>query len=66
MRIKKALLELSLDPSKEGKPLRPSDFWSLRIGDYRAIYEIDFEQNQVTVLFVGHRKKVYDDFSKIL
>jgi mRNA-degrading endonuclease RelE of RelBE toxin-antitoxin system len=65
-RIKKALEELTGDPWKVGKPLHPTDFWSPRSGDYRAIYEGDSEQNQVTVLFIGHRKKVYDDFSKIL
>ena len=65
-RIKDALRELSIDPSKAGKQLHPSNFWSLRVGDYRVIYEIDPEQDQVTVLFVGHRKKVYDDFSKML
>jgi len=30
-----------------------------------AIYEIDRGKNQVVVLFVGHREKVYDDFSKM-
>lgn len=66
VRIKKALVELALDPWKTGKPLHPSDFWSIKSGDYRAIYEINSSQNQVTVLFVGHRKRVYDDFSKLL
>ena len=65
-RLKKALRELAADPFKAGKPLHPSDYWSLRSGNYRAIYEINVEQNQVIVLFVGHRKKVYDDFSKLL
>lgn len=65
-KIKKALGELAADPFKAGKQLHPSHFWSLRSGDYRAIYEIRKDQNQVTVLFVGHRKKVYDDFSKLL
>jgi mRNA interferase RelE/StbE len=65
-RMKKALAELAEDPWKLGKPVHPSDFWSIRSGDYRAIYEIDSEQNQVTVLFVGHRRRVYDDFSKLL
>ena len=65
-RLKTALGELAEDPFKAGKPLHPSDYWSVRSGDYRAIYEINSEQNQVTVLFVGHRKKVYDDFSKLL
>jgi mRNA interferase RelE/StbE len=66
VRMKKMLGELASDPRKTGKPLHPSDFWSIRSGDYRAIYEIDLNQNQVTVLFVGHRKRVYDDFSKLL
>jgi len=65
-RIRQALGELAVDPWKTGKPLHPSDFWSVRSGDYRAIYEINTEKNQVIVFFVGHRKKVYDDFSKLL
>ena len=65
-RIKKALEELAEDPFKAGKPKHPSDYWGIRSGDYRAIYEIDPDQNQVTALFVGHRKKVYADFSKLI
>ena len=66
VRIKEALKELCSSPEKGGKQLRLSDFWSLRIGDYRAIYEIDRDKNQVLVLFLGHRKNVYDDFTKML
>jgi len=65
-RMRKALGELEVDPWKAGKPLHPSDFWGLRAGDYRAVYEIDPDQNQVTVLFIGHRKKVYDNLAKML
>ncbi len=65
-RMKQVIGELAVDPRKTGKPLHPSDYWSARSGDYRAIYEINIEKNQVIVLFVGHRKKVYDDFSKLL
>jgi len=64
-RIKEKLRELRDSPERIGKRLRPSDFWSLRVGDYRAIYEINRNKNQVVILFVGHRKKVYDDFSKV-
>lgn len=64
--MKHTLKELAVDPRKTGKPLHPSDFWSVNSGDYRAIYEINTEKNQVIVLFVSHRKKVYDDFSKLL
>jgi mRNA interferase RelE/StbE len=65
-RIKERLSELKNNPESVGKALRPSDFWSLRIGDYRAIYEIDRARKQVTVLHIGHRRKAYDDFSKLL
>ena len=65
-RIKEALKELAGNPEKVGKQLKLSDFWSLRIGDYRAIYEIDKDKNQVVVTFIGHRKNVYDDFTKML
>ena len=65
-RMKKALGEAGVDPWKAGKPLHPSNFWGVRSGDYRAVYEIDPDKNRVVVLFIGHRKKVYDDFSKML
>ena len=65
-RIKERLRELKNSPESIGKALKPSGFWSLRIGDYRAIFEIDRAKKQVIVLFIGHRKKVYDDFSKML
>jgi len=64
-RIKEKLRELRDRPERVGKPLKYSDFWSLRVGDYRAIYEINRDKNQVVALFIGHRKKVYNDFSKM-
>lgn len=65
-RLKEALGNLAVDPWKVGKQLHPSHFWGLRSGDYRAVYEIFTHQNKVVVLFIGHRKNVYDDFSKML
>jgi mRNA interferase RelE/StbE len=65
-RIIESAKQLRENPDKIGKPLKQSDFWSLRIGDYRVIYQIDQNINQVVILFVGHRSKVYDDFSKML
>ena len=64
-RIKEQLRMLKDRPEHVGKQLRFSGFWSLRVGDYRVIYEIDGKKRQVIVLFIGHRKKVYDDFSKL-
>jgi mRNA interferase RelE/StbE len=56
-----------LEESPEvGEQLKPSRFWKIRVGDYRVVYEIDRSSNHVIVLFVGHRKNVYDDFSKLV
>jgi len=64
-RVKEGLKELSSEPTKAGKLLRGSKFWSLRVGDYRAIYEVSDEAERVVVLFIGHRRDVYDDFSRV-
>lgn len=64
-RITARLKELKDEPEKMGKRLKHSNYWSLRIGEYRAIYEINKENKQIIVLFIGHRKNVYDDFTKL-
>jgi len=64
-RIRKKLLVLKSVP-ENGKKLKHSDFWRLRIGDYRVIYEINHNESQIIILFIGHRKDVYDDFSRLL
>ena len=64
-RIIVGLRDLRDNPETVGKIIKSSDFWSLRIGDYRVIYEIDKTEKRV-VLFIGHRKNVYDDFSNLL
>jgi len=58
-------LELLGDRPELGKRLRYSNFWSLRVGDYRVIYEIRRGEKQVIVLSIGHRRRVYEDFSKL-
>ncbi len=56
-----------LEESPEvGEQLRPSRFWRVRVGDYRVIYEIDRTSGRVIVLFVDHRKSLYDEFSRLL
>jgi mRNA interferase RelE/StbE len=61
----KRKMEMLVDHPRSGKRLRYTNFWSLRIGDYRVIYEICWEKRQIIVLFIGHRKNVYEDFSKL-
>ena len=65
-RVKQALRELTVDPYKAGEQLHPAHYLKVKVGDYRAIYEIDNAKKEVIVLFVGHRKNVYGDFSKII
>jgi len=65
-RIKQSLRELEDSPEVKGQRLKGSMFRRLKVGDYRAIYEIDGARKRVIVLFVGHRRDVYDEFSRIL
>jgi mRNA interferase RelE/StbE len=64
-RITNKLKQLKTNPQKAGKPLKHSEYYRIRIGNYRAIYEIDATKKQVIILYIGHRKNVYDDLSKI-
>jgi len=65
-RIKDALKELEDSPETRDQRLQHSRFLRLRIGDYRAIYMVSTEKHEVIVLYIGHRKEVYDDFSRLL
>jgi len=59
-RIKKALVALGDEPRPHGsKKLKDRDGFRIRIGNYRAIYEIDDTKKTVTVLDVGDRKEIY-------
>ncbi len=65
-RIKKTLSQLAGDPYKAGEPLHPSHYRKIKVGDYRVIYEVEGEKMQVIVVFIGHRKNVYDNFANLL
>lgn len=59
-RILDKLTELRDDPDL-GKPLAGvlTGKRSLRIGDYRAVYQIKMNELAVLVIKIGHRKKIY-------
>jgi mRNA interferase RelE/StbE len=65
-RVKEGLQELSAEPKQAGKLLNGSKFWSLRIGDYGVICEVHDELERVVVLFIGHRRDVYEEFSRLI
>ena len=64
--VKQSLRELENSPERKGERLKHSQFWRTRVGDYRAIYEINDEKETVIILFIGHRRDVYDEFSRLL
>lgn len=39
--------------------LTSSPEYRLRVGDYRVIYEFDFQRNEIYVLGVGNRNRIY-------
>lgn len=67
-RIKKAIDRLVLEPVSIGKKLTDplSDYWRLRVGDYRIIYLIKNETVTVTIIYAGHRKEVYTKLKRFL
>ena len=66
VRITERLRELQESPQEKGERLMHSPFWKLRVEDYRVIYEIDRSERRVVVLFIGHRRNVYDEFSRLM
>ena len=58
--IAKAILRLSENPRAGNvRPMVGVKSWRLRVGDYRAIYDILDEKLIVLVIRVRHRKDVY-------
>lgn len=52
---------LARDPRRVGKPLRGEfeGLWSARRGDYRVLYLIDEQREQIVVTRVAHRAHAY-------
>lgn len=59
-RIRPRLLALAQDPRPRGSiKIGQPERRRLRIGDYRAFYDVDDGAQHVMVVRVGHRKDVY-------
>ena len=59
-RIRDAIRGLADNPRPVGsRKLTGRNGWRLRVGDYRVIYEIDDPARIVLILYVGHRRDVY-------
>ncbi len=62
-RIRKAIEErLTQDPISFGKPLRYNrkGTRSMRVGDYRIIFLIEYDLRKVQITKIGHRREVYE------
>ncbi|MGK5089688.1 type II toxin-antitoxin system RelE/ParE family toxin [Bdellovibrionota bacterium FG-2] len=62
--IKRAIeTRLTVEPIGLGKPLRYSFIGHrrIRVGDYRIVYRVNTETSVVTIVFIKHRKDVYED-----
>ena len=58
-RIVKKVAELELAPYHFIEKMTDADCWKLRVGDYRALLDIDEKKKEIQVLKVGHRKNIY-------
>ena len=58
-RIVRKTEELKWAPYHFVEKLTDVDAWKLRVGNYRAILDIDEKAKRIEVLKVGHRKQVY-------
>ena len=52
----------SKDPRKLGKSLKGElgEFWRFRVDDYRILCELKDKELVVLVVYIGHRRDVYD------
>lgn len=59
-RLDAAIDALADDPRPRGsKKLQGRRGRSVRVGDYRVLYEVDDEAQEITVTKVAHRREVY-------
>ena len=58
--IARDINSLRENPRPHGcKKLRGSEFYRIRIGDYRVIYQIFNDKLLVVVVRIGHRREIY-------
>ena len=62
IKIKQAIEELKQFPNlTQIKRLtnHPIAEYRLRVGDYRVLFDVDWDQKRIYILKIGHRKDVY-------
>ncbi len=59
-RIKSKLEKVSVDPTAFVKRLKGVDLYSLRVGDYRILMDIQASTGKIIITKIGHRKNIYE------
>lgn len=61
-KLVKSIYQLASDPFPSGfKKLKTSedDYYRIRVGNYRIIYQVNNNELEILIIKVGHRKDVY-------
>ncbi|NYZ77481.1 type II toxin-antitoxin system RelE/ParE family toxin [Candidatus Micrarchaeota archaeon] len=58
-RVVEVLERIKINPRRYLKKLVGTDYYRLRVGDYRVIIHIDEPKKRLVILRIGHRKNVY-------
>jgi mRNA interferase RelE/StbE len=59
MRVSSVLERISISPHPHMRKLSGTDFFRVRVGDYRAIAHVDDAKMEIWVLKIGHRSNIY-------
>jgi mRNA interferase RelE/StbE len=62
-RILPRILDLKQNPRPVGikKLSRQEEYYRLRVGDWRVVYEIDDRQKKVNIFRIRHRREAYQN-----
>ena len=58
-RIKSKLRELKEDPFRFLEHFEGESYYKLRIGEYRALIDIDFKNKELKIQVLDHRSRIY-------
>jgi mRNA interferase RelE/StbE len=61
-KVIKSISELKYDPYRRTHKMKGHSEYRYRIGQYRAIIDINDKEGIIEVLMVGHRSKVYRNY----
>ncbi len=60
IKIISKILELKDSPKLNARKISGSNnYYRIRIGDYRAVYEINNKRREIVLFIIRHRNKVY-------